>query len=66
MVIGRLSRDKQDFWEKMDIAYPKFDNVDLLPFEGGLPRLQKPTALLSTALLPPSEQSQPDDPDLLT
>jgi hypothetical protein len=33
----------------MDIAYPKFDNVDLLPFEGGLPRLQKPMALLSSA-----------------
>jgi len=40
--IGRLSMDKTDFWEKMDIAYPKFENVDLLPFVGGLPRLPKP------------------------
>jgi hypothetical protein len=40
--VGRLSTDKNDFWEKMDIAYPKFESIDLLPFDGGLPRLQKP------------------------
>jgi hypothetical protein len=40
--VMRLSRDKQDFWEKMDVAYPKLntDNV-LLPF-ADLPRLEKP------------------------
>lgn len=42
MAVGRLSNDKQDFWEKMDIAYPKFEKVNLLPFEGGLPRLRRP------------------------
>ena len=40
--IGRLSSDKHDFWQKMDIAYPKLDDVLALPFEGGLPRLRKP------------------------
>lgn len=43
MAVGRLSTDKDDFWQKMDIAYPKFEKVgDLLPFAGGLPRLRAP------------------------
>jgi hypothetical protein len=58
MAIGRLSRDKTDFWEKMDIAYPKLDNIDLLPFQGGLPRLARPKA--SIGLEQPSEQSPHD------
>ncbi|WP_256374924.1 hypothetical protein [Bradyrhizobium sp. WSM2254] len=38
----RLSRDKHDFWEKMDIAYPKLNDANLLlPFDD-LPRLGKP------------------------
>ena len=40
--IGRISIDKHDFWEKMDIAYPKFESIDLLPFCDGLPLLPKP------------------------
>jgi hypothetical protein len=40
MAIGRLSSDKVDFWQKMDIAYPKLGDVPLLPIDGGLPRLQ--------------------------
>jgi P63C domain len=39
--IGRISKDKNDFWEKMDIAYPKFESVPYLPFQGGLPKLPK-------------------------
>ncbi|MCK1679537.1 hypothetical protein IVA87_08695 [Bradyrhizobium sp. 147] len=40
--IMKVSRDKHDFWEKMDIAYPKLDGDNfLLPFED-LPRLEKP------------------------
>jgi hypothetical protein len=43
--IMRLSKDKQDFWEKMDVAYPKHPKIDLdefvLPFPD-LPRLPKP------------------------
>ncbi len=57
MAIGRLSTDKNDFWQKMDIAYPKLDNIALLPFEGGLPRTQKPTKVISTASEPPAGQS---------
>ena len=40
--VMRLSKDKHDFWEKMDVAYPKLngDNL-LLPFVD-LPRLGKP------------------------
>ena len=40
--IMRISQDKQDFWTKMDVAYPKLndDNV-LLPF-ADLPRLERP------------------------
>jgi hypothetical protein len=40
--IMRISQDKKDFWTKMDVAYPKLndDNV-LLPFSE-LPRLEKP------------------------
>ena len=38
----KISRDKYDFWEKMDIAYPKLDGDNyLLPFTD-LPRLEKP------------------------
>jgi hypothetical protein len=40
--IMRLSTDKRDFWEKMDIAYPKLNDANLLlPFVD-LPRLEKP------------------------
>ncbi|HEV2629520.1 MAG TPA: P63C domain-containing protein [Pseudolabrys sp.] len=43
--IMRLSRDKEDFWEKMDVAYPKHPKVEIdeliLPFPD-LPRLPKP------------------------
>jgi P63C domain len=39
--VGRLSTDKLDFWRKMDIVYPKFDDIPLLPFEGGLPKKLK-------------------------
>ncbi|WP_315743820.1 MULTISPECIES: P63C domain-containing protein [unclassified Bradyrhizobium] len=40
--IMRLSKDKYDFWEKMDIAYPKLNDANLLlPFDD-LPRLGKP------------------------
>jgi P63C domain-containing protein len=40
--IMRLSKDKHDFWEKMDIAYPKLNDQNvMLPF-ADLPRLQKP------------------------
>jgi len=40
--VMRISEDKQDFWKKMDVAYPKLndDNV-LLPF-AELPRLENP------------------------
>jgi hypothetical protein len=42
MAIMKISRDKHDFWEKMDIACPKLDGDNfLLPFED-LPRLEKP------------------------
>lgn len=39
----KVSKDKHDFWEKMDIAYPKLnkDNELLLPFPD-LPRLKRP------------------------
>ena len=44
--IMRLSKDKSDFWEKMDIAYPKHPKIDVdelvLPFPD-LPLLSKPT-----------------------
>jgi hypothetical protein len=43
--IMRLSRDKDDFWEKMDVAYPKHPKIDLdeliLPFPH-LPLLPRP------------------------
>jgi hypothetical protein len=43
--IMRLSRDKEDFWEKMDVAYPKHPKIDLndliLPFPD-LPLLPRP------------------------
>ncbi len=41
--IGRLSTDKIDFWQKMDIVYPKFDDIPMLPFDGGLPKKIKST-----------------------
>jgi hypothetical protein len=37
----KISRDKHDFWQKMDVAYPKLNGEDLLPFVD-LPRLKKP------------------------
>lgn len=62
MAVGRLSVDKHDFWEKMDIAYPKLDGLDVLPFDNGLPRLTKPKASIASAQ--PYEQSPPDVPGL--
>jgi hypothetical protein len=53
MAIGRISSDKVDFWQKMDIAYPKFGAVPLLPFDGGLPRLRSPQEVA------PSEAENP-------
>lgn len=39
--VMRLSKDKHDFWGKMDIAYPKLNTTMVLPFED-LPRLERP------------------------
>lgn len=39
--VMKLSSDKHDFWQKMDVAYPKFDESLTLPF-ADLPRLEKP------------------------
>src|SRR5262249_40433753 len=38
----RVSSDWDDFKQKLDIAFPRFDEVLVLPFEGGLPRVSKP------------------------
>jgi hypothetical protein len=38
----RVSSDWDDFKVKLDIAFPKFDETFALPFDGGLPRLQRP------------------------
>lgn len=38
----RVSTDWDDFKDKLDIAFPRFEEVMTLPFEGGLPRLPKP------------------------
>lgn len=38
--VMRLSSDWRDFSNKLDIAYPKFDAVPLLPFDN-LPRLER-------------------------
>jgi hypothetical protein len=40
----RVSTDWQDFQSKLDIAFPHFEAALSLPFDGGLPRLAKPTA----------------------
>ncbi len=42
MALMKVSSDWQDFRDKIDIAYPRFDDVLVLPFEGGIPRLPKP------------------------
>jgi hypothetical protein len=39
--IMRLS-NWADFPEKLDIAFPRFAETLVLPFDGGLPRLSKP------------------------
>lgn len=62
MAVGRLSVDKHDFWEKMDIAYPKLDGMDLLPFDGGLPKKSKPLRITSIVSERPGAQSPPDVP----
>ena len=59
MAIGRLSADKNDFWEKMDIVYPKHNAIDLLPFEGGLPRLRRPKS--SAAIEPEPISTDPQE-----
>jgi hypothetical protein len=38
----RVSSDWEDFKQKLDIAFPRFDQMLALPFDGGLPRLSKP------------------------
>jgi hypothetical protein len=38
----RVSTDWIDFQSKLDIAFPKFEEMLTLPFDGGLPRLPKP------------------------
>jgi len=40
----RVSTDWQDFQNKLDVAFPRFEEALSLPFEGGLPKLPKPTA----------------------
>ena len=42
----RVSSDWKDFQEKLDIAFPRFDEVLVLPFDGGLPRISKPPQAL--------------------
>lgn len=37
----RISDHWKDFTYKLDLAYPKFDDTLLLPFNGGIPRLAK-------------------------
>jgi hypothetical protein len=39
----RVSTDWADFQEKLNIAFPRFEEAYMLPFDGGLPRLPKPT-----------------------
>jgi hypothetical protein len=39
----RVSTDWNDFSNKLDLAFPKFDDTFNLPFDGGLPRLPKPS-----------------------
>lgn len=39
----RVSTDWDDFKVKLDIAFPRFEENFTLPFDGGLPRLTKPT-----------------------
>jgi hypothetical protein len=39
----RVSSDWEDYVVKLDIAFPRFDETMTLPFDGGLPRLPKPT-----------------------
>lgn len=36
----RISADWQDFSEKLNLAFPKFDETMMLPFDGGLPRVR--------------------------
>ncbi len=40
--VMRLSKDKREFWEKMDVAYPKLNKGSLLLPFADLPRLEKP------------------------
>lgn len=37
----RISTSWDDFMDKLNQAYPKFDEVPVLPFSGGLPRITK-------------------------
>jgi hypothetical protein len=43
----RVSTDWADFQSKLDIAFPRFEDVLTLPFDGGLPRLPKPSSTTS-------------------
>jgi hypothetical protein len=63
MAIGRLSTDKKDFWEKMDIAYPKYEDANLLPVDGGLPRLPARKRTISIEPGQPFGQSQTAEPE---
>jgi hypothetical protein len=38
----RVSVDWDDYNEKLDIAFPRFNEAFILPFDGGLPHLPKP------------------------
>jgi hypothetical protein len=42
MALTKVSSDWPDFKDKLDIAYPKFDDTFTLPFENGRPRLANP------------------------
>jgi hypothetical protein len=50
MAIGRISSDKVDFWQKMDIAYPKFGAVPLCRSTEGCPDGSRPKMLLPMSL----------------
>lgn len=38
----RVSTDWDDYESKLDVAFPRFGDTIQLPFDGGLPRLQRP------------------------
>jgi hypothetical protein len=40
----RISVDWNDYYTKLEVAYPKFGDTLIIPFEGGLPRIKPPTS----------------------